>query len=156
MARGQTLTDRLRGQHADFRTLLDAMETARGGEGAAAALRRLLPLLAAHERLERRLLYPALLAHGEGIDPRLIASFEDEHKQVHDKLAALRAALGARDSELGRLVAVAEFVGLLREHLEDEEQTLFPLVEGRVPRATLVELASLAEEQAAAHTGRAR
>lgn len=156
MAHGRTLTDLLRAEHAEIRALLAEMEGAHGGKGAAEALRRLLPRLSTHESIERTLLYPALVAQGQGVDPRLIAAFEDEHKQVHEKVAALRAALDDRDAGLGRLVAVAEFIGLLREHLEDEEQTLFSLVESRVPRETLVALAAKAEGLGAAQPGKGR
>lgn len=150
MAPALTLTAWLRRDHQTFRALMERMEAARGGTAETDLLKRLLPLLAAHERVERELLYPAILEHVKPLDPRLIDAFADEHAQVREKIEALRAALADGDAVLGRLVAVAEFVGLLREHLEDEEQTLFPLVESRVPVAVLFELAARAEKAATA------
>ncbi|MDE2293349.1 MAG: hemerythrin domain-containing protein [Elusimicrobia bacterium] len=152
----------LRRQHGVFRGLLDEMESAlktpAGEAQAADALRRLLPQLSAHERVERELLYPAIIAHVKPVDPRVIDMFEEAHERVHEKVDSLRAALQDRNAALGRLVAAADFIALLREHLEEEEETLFPLAESSVPGETLRELGERAEKAAGApgHAGRKR
>lgn len=152
MARSATLTGWLRGQHESFRGILDEMESAlkspASDERLSRLLGRLLPLLSGHERVERDLLYPALLEHVKPMDPRLIDLFEDAHESLHEKCDALRAALEDREARLGRLVAGADFIALLREHLEEEEQSLFPLAEARVPRAVQLDLGSRASSMA--------
>ena len=141
---GITLTGWLRREHDAFRSLLDEMEeTLRLDAPEArltALLGRLLPALAAHERVERELLYPALLEHVKPMDPRLIDVFEEGHETLHEKTDALRSALEDREASVGRLVAAADFISLLREHLEEEEQTLFPLAEQKVPKPAMADL----------------
>lgn len=141
-------------QHDVFRGMLSDMERVLKEDADAERFKtllvRLLALLSAHEAVERDLLYPAVLEHAKPIDPRLIDLFEEAHERVHEKIEALRSALEDRDSGLGRLVAGADFIALLREHLEEEEQTLFPLAESRVPKAVLQELGERAERAAPA------
>lgn len=139
-----TLTGWLRREHDAFRGLLDEMEETLKQDAPEARLTallgRLLPALSAHERVERELLYPALLEHVKPMDPRLIDVFEESHESVHEKTDALRSALEDRGAALGRLVAAADFIAMLREHLEEEEQTLFPLAEQKVPKGALTDL----------------
>lgn len=150
----RTLTSWLRRQHDVFRALLVEMESALHDDAEAyrfkTLLVRLLALLSAHEEIERDLLYPAVLQHGKALDPRLIDLFEEGHDSVHEKIEALRSALEDKDAALGRLVAGADFIAMLREHLEEEEQTVFALADSRVPAAVLKELAGRAEDAASA------
>lgn len=145
---GISLTGWLRREHDAFRVILDEMEETIKLDSPevrlTALLGRLLPALSAHERVERDLLYPALLEHVKPMDPRLIDVFEEAHECVHEKTDALRSAIEDRGAGLGRLVAAADFISLLREHLEEEEQTLFPLAEQKVPKAALSDLGSRA------------
>lgn len=145
----RTLTSWLTRQHDVFRGMLVDMETALRDDADAERFKthlvRLLALLSAHEAVERDMLYPAVLEHVKALDPRLIDLFEDAHEGIHEKIQALRSALEDRDAALGRLVAGADFIALLREHLEEEEQTLFPLADSRVPKAVLQELGARAE-----------
>lgn len=145
----QTLTSWLTRQHDVFRGMLGDMETALKDDADAARFKtmlvRLLALLSAHEGVECELLYPAVLEHGKALDPRLIDLFQEGHERIHDKIEALRSALEDRDAAMGRLVAGADFIALLRDHLEEEEQTLFPLADARVPRAVLLDLGARAE-----------
>jgi hemerythrin-like domain-containing protein len=149
MASQKTLTSWLSRQHDVFRGMLGEMETALRDDADAGRFKtllvRLLALLSAHEGVERELLYPAVLEHVKPLDPRLIDLFQEGHERIHDKIEALRSALEDKDAAMGRLVAGADFIALLREHLEEEEQTLFPLAEARVPRAVLIDLGGRAE-----------
>lgn len=159
MSRPRTLTSWLTGQHDVFRRMLGEMESALHDDADAERFKtllvRLLALLSVHEGVERDLLYPAVLEHVKPLDPRLIDLFEEEHERVHEKISALRAAFEGRDAGLGRLVAGADFIALLREHLEEEEQTLFPLADARVPLAVLQGLGTRAQrlEPAAGRKG---
>ncbi|TBR23501.1 hypothetical protein EPO15_05810 [bacterium] len=150
----RTLTSWLSRQHDVFRGMLGEMETSLRDDADAARFKtllvRLLALLSAHEAVERDLLYPAVLEHVKPLDPRLIDLFQEGHERIHDKIEALRSALEDKDAALGRLVAGADFIALLREHLEEEEQTLFPLADSRVPKAVLTELGARAEGAATA------
>lgn len=153
MRAAPSLTVWLTRQHDSFRGMLGEMETALQDDADAARFKtllvRLLTILSVHESVERDLLYPAVLEHVKPLDPRLIDLFQDAHERIHEKIESLRAALEDRDSGLGRLVAGADFIALLREHLEEEEETLFPLAEARVPKAVLLELGGRAERSAA-------
>lgn len=150
----RTLTAWLRRQHDVFRGLLVEMEKALHDDVDAGRFKtllvRLLALLSAHEEVERDLLYPAVLAHGGPLDPRLIELFEEGHDTVQERIEALRSALEDKDAVLARLVAGADFIAMLREHLEEEEQTVFALADSRVPAAVLKELAERAEGSAPA------
>lgn len=153
----RTLTEWLVRQHDVFRGMLGEMETVLKDDADAERFKtmlvRLLAMLSVHEAVERDLLYPAVLEHVKPLDPRLIDLFEEAHERVHEKIEALRSALEDRDAGLGRMVAGADFIAMLREHLEEEEQTLFPLAQSRVPAAVLKDLGERAERSAAA-TGR--
>lgn len=150
----RTLTEWLIRQHDVFRGMLGDMETVLKDDADAERFKtmlvRLLAMLSVHEAVERDLLYPAVLEHVKPLDPRLIDLFEEAHETVHEKIEALRSALEDRDAGLGRLVAGADFIAMLREHLEEEEQTLFPLAESRVPAAVLRDLGERAERSAQA------
>lgn len=150
----RTLTEWLTRQHDVFRGMLGDMETALKDDADAERFKtmlvRLLAMLSSHEAVERELLYPAVLEHVKPLDPRLIDLFEEAHETVHEKIEALRSALEDRDAGLGRMVAGADFIAMLREHLEEEEQTLFPLAQSRVPVAVLRALGERAERSAAA------
>lgn len=144
-----TLTEWLVRQHDVFRGMLGEMETVLKDDADAERFKtmlvRLLAMLSVHEAVERDLLYPAVLEHVKPLDPRLIDLFEEAHERVHEKIEALRSALEDRDAGLGRMVAGADFIAMLREHLEEEEQTLFPLAQARVPAAVLTDLGARAE-----------
>lgn len=148
MGAAPTLTSWLTRQHDVFRDMLGEMETALQDdvdtERFKTLLLRLLALLSVHEAVERELLYPAILEHVKPLDPRLIDLFEEAHERIHNKIEALRSVLQDRDAGLGRMVAGADFIALLREHLEEEEQTLFPLADSRVPREVLCGLGARA------------
>jgi hemerythrin-like domain-containing protein len=150
----RTLTEWLTRQHDVFRGMLGDMETVLKDDADAERFKtmlvRLLAMLSVHEAVERDLLYPAVLEHVKPLDPRLIDLFEEAHETVHEKIEALRSALEDRDAALGRLVAGADFIAMLREHLEEEEQTLFPLAASRVPEAVLRDLGGRAERSAQA------
>lgn len=150
----RTLTEWLIRQHDVFRGMLGDMETVLKDDADAERFKtllvRLLAMLSSHEAVERDLLYPAVLEHVKPLDPRLIDLFEEAHERVHEKIEALRSALEDRDAGLGRLVAGADFIAMLREHLEEEEQTLFPLAQSRVPAAVLRDLGERAERSAPA------
>lgn len=148
------LTAWLTHQHDVFRGMLGEMETVLRDDADAERFKtmlvRLLAMLSAHEAVERDLLYPAVLEHVKPLDPRLIDLFEEAHERVHEKIEALRSALEDREAGLGRMVAGADFIAMLREHLEEEEQTLFPLAQSRVPTAVLADLGARAERSVAA------
>ena len=149
------ITDWLRVQHGEFRELLHKIELAQHDPGSSGAgevrrlLKRLLPRLKAHERVEDELLSPVLRGAVKGIEPGLTSIFMEGHEELHGKLDRLQEALGMGTAPLSQFVAAVDFGSLLKEHMEQEERILFPIVERSLPLETLEELATQAEALAA-------
>ncbi|PIP83400.1 MAG: hypothetical protein CO113_08865 [Elusimicrobia bacterium CG_4_9_14_3_um_filter_62_55] len=134
-----TITELLRRQHESFRRTLRAMRDSlkkdgtEGHAGLDRSLRHLLPLLAAHEEVEHDLLFPALSSSEKPVSGEVLDYFDKEHETVHHHIGELLESLQAPEARLRRLVATSDFIAVLEEHLEQEERTLFPLVEEILP-----------------------
>ena len=95
------------------------------------------PLLAAfHEQLERHFhteesqLFPAFES-ATGMKDGPTAMMRIEHKQMHDLLAALAAAIAARDSD--EFAGQAEaLVILMQQHNLKEENILYPMCDSHL------------------------
>lgn len=153
-----TITELLRADHRRFTRSLRAMEAVLKSDrvGAAVKLRAqleaYLPELAAHERIEEELLFPALAKAG-GMPPGVAAMFQSGHQEIREKIRALREVLSLREAPLSRFVAGVDFLHVMREHMEEEERLLFPAAERILPQELL---ARLGGEAASRHgTGRA-
>jgi len=113
------------------------------------ALRRFIPLLAAHEEVEHDLVFPALAGAPERISPEVLESFDREHEEVHKRIGELLEAMQNPEGVLGQVVATSDFTAVLSEHLEQEEATLFPLVENYLPEDQQEKLGVAANTQTA-------
>lgn len=113
------------------------------------SLRRLLPLLAAHEEVEHDLLFPALASASKPVSAEILDYFDKEHETVHHHIGELLESLQAPEARLRRLVATSDFTSVLEEHLEQEERTLFPLVEEVLPAEEQHRLGEAGNEQTA-------
>jgi hemerythrin-like domain-containing protein len=141
-----TITELLYRQHESFRRTLREMRESLKDQGTGGherldrALRKLLPLLAAHEEVEHDILFPALAKAEKPVSPEIIDYFDKEHETVHHHIGELLEALQAPEARLRRLVATSDFASVLEEHLEQEERTLFPLVDDLIPKERQREL----------------
>ena len=86
----------------------------------------------------------ALLAHFEAEERLIFPLLESEHaaeieraKEDHERVRALLADLGLRaDLHLLRKDVAVELLGLLREHAEWEDRTLYPWAQSRASEET--------------------
>lgn len=82
------------------------------------AATQLLQAIHMHSRLEESVFYPGV----RGVDPNLIAHFEDEHLQVDELVAELQGMNAAQRDE----ARVRRMIDAVLEHIEEEETELFP------------------------------
>lgn len=130
-----TITQQLRAEHLSFRCMLREIEASLKEQSpdrlsqVKRALKQLLPLLSTHEQVEEQLLFPAALESVAGLRPEVVAMFRSEHEELNEKLEVLRDSLEIRMAPVSQFVAVVNFQSFLKDHMEEEEQTLFPLIE---------------------------
>jgi hemerythrin superfamily protein len=86
------------------------------------AATQLLQAIHTHSRLEESVFYPGV----RGIEPNLIAQFEEEHLNADELLAALEGmdAGAARFDPLMR-----ELISNVLAHMDEEETELFPMLQ---------------------------
>jgi hemerythrin superfamily protein len=85
--------------------------------------KQILQAVHIHSRLEESVFYPAVRC----IDESLIKHFEQDHQKVDDLLATLdgMSLAEARSDALMR-----ELITALMSHIQEEENDLFPRIEG--------------------------
>lgn len=110
-----------------------------------------LNTLVDHHHGEDLLIWPLLAARAE-IPTELQDRMNRQHADIHDRIDGAREIIGrwreradpgVRD-ELARLIT--DLAGLLRGHLEDEENRILPLVEQHVSQAEYQALAEFGHE----------
>jgi hemerythrin superfamily protein len=82
------------------------------------ATTQLLQAIHMHSRLEESVFYPGV----RGIDPNLIAHFEDDHQQVDELLAELQ---GMNDTQRAE-PQVRQLIESVLKHIHEEETEFFP------------------------------
>jgi len=86
------------------------------------AATQLLQAIHMHTRLEESVFYPGV----RGIEPNLIAQFEEEHLNVDDLLATLEAM----DLDQPRVEPLMrELITAVLSHIDEEETELFPMLQ---------------------------
>ena len=123
--------------HRRFEKLLKNGEatTERAKKGRRQILDTLTAELAVHEALEEKLVYPALEPHGEAHD-LVLESFQEHHvadivvKELHD--------VAADDEQWGAKFKVLK--ENISHHISEEENKLFPIARGMLPREELLAL----------------
>lgn len=80
-----------------------------------------------HSMLEEEIFYPAVRAHGQGDVEDLLNEAEVEHEAVDELIAKLRELEASDPMYCAYFSVLAEYV---RHHVKEEEQELFPKVEG--------------------------
>jgi hemerythrin superfamily protein len=86
------------------------------------AAQRSMMLVALHTELEEQVFYPAV----REIDPDLIAHSLDEHREAKQLMSQLQG-MQPGDAQFDRVFL--QFASAVEEHLNDEEQKLFPEVQ---------------------------
>jgi hypothetical protein len=118
------VTELLRQQHTELRALLQEATAAVDPAGCRPMLRRIAQAIDVHTKIEAEILYPAVRRlRTESAEELFLTSLE-EHHVVHVLTAALLLASHERVGEA--LVALEKTVC---EHIEQEEQRVFGLVE---------------------------
>jgi iron-sulfur cluster repair protein YtfE (RIC family) len=121
--------------HDDHRRVRDLCARLDGeGDSAEATAGQLCRELELHEHLESDVLYPA--AERAGVAGDVLAQ---AHRAHHDLAGIVQevATLTAGDDRFA--AATRSLIGHARQHIEDEERTLFPILE-RALGAALVDL----------------
>lgn len=136
-------------EHRRISTLLQVLERlCRAVEVDAPRLERAVDLLASyadrlHHGKEERHLFPALERAGLPRGHGPVQVMLDEHEEGRAGIDALRA--GVRALRAGRPAkdlrsACARYVSLLREHIEKEDEVLFPMAEELLGASARAEL----------------
>lgn len=127
-------TEVLRKDHARIRRILDVLEhlLRKGEEVPHAALALLLnhleQELEGHLRREEEILLPFLVSVTGGLRGY---HFDRDHGDIHTSIQFMALILGQKEmASVSSLVACGDhLVEILREHMDDEEATIFPLAE---------------------------
>jgi hemerythrin superfamily protein len=120
----ETVTDFLRRQHAEVRSMFAQMEGAQG-ETRTQIFDCLRAFLAVHETAEEEVIYPALRKSG-GDAAAVVAARLKEEDQAKKTLSELEK-LGPDGEGFGGLFA--EFRSAVIDHAHSEETEVFPLLE---------------------------
>ena len=83
------------------------------------AARQILQALHTHSRVEESVFYPAV----RNLEPSLIGHFEQDHLKVDDLLATLQG-MPLNDAHSEQLMR--QLIDLAVQHMQEEEQQLFP------------------------------
>ena len=92
-----------------------------------------------HFRVEEEVLLPDAAPQVQPTDPAVVRVLTD-HVEIRRRAAELESAASPKPDELN---ALGE---LLNDHVRHEERVLFPMIEERLPRDQLAELAQRIEE----------
>ena len=140
--------DVLMDEHRVIERVLDALETAASRLDRGEAVPAQFFLDAAdfasgfadrcHHGKEEGVLFRAMDAHGEPTDSGVVGMLKDEHVEGRRYVQQLRAAataLAGGDSSAARRIASTSYAysGLLREHIEKEDDAVFPMAADLIP-----------------------
>lgn len=146
-----TITKWLRDNHREFRDSLREIWTAlqeSPPEGITLAeneLGKLIISLKLHEAIEEGILFPIAEEHSGLKGADTLELFKEDHHKLQQALDQLHDALGKESPPVSQIWAAMEFETLLREHMEQEEEVLFPLFEKNIPLEIQKELTEKAE-----------
>lgn len=124
--------DILREEHRHILDVLDALESANALEAEADFYADALSFLLecvdqSHHQKEERSLFVRL--DSSESPTGALTDLRRDHQAIHDAIDQMRDALQRGDVAIVR-GAVAEYVDLMRDHIEREELILFPMCEG--------------------------
>jgi hemerythrin-like domain-containing protein len=99
-------------------------------------------LLQQHTAIENEVFYPTVLERTEGERAAVLESFEEHH--VADALLAELADTSVSDEQVRAKTTV--LIELVRHHVEEEEQEMFPDVRNQLGRKALQEVGQRMQE----------
>ena len=124
-------TDLLKKQHRKVDRALSSLE--KGNGDAAALLEQVANDLAAHMAIEHEILYPAAAE----VDSDLISEAFEEHAIAEIALKRCMAIEPEGEIFTARVTVLKE---IIKHHVEEEEEELFPKLERKLGQARLEEL----------------
>lgn len=142
-AREMPLIHRIfRHQFAEVRTLVRAVTAAdlKRVRSVAGHLGFLLDALHMHHTTEDDLIWPKLLDRA-GLDAPLVERMEEQHQQINVSVAEVRAAMSVWCSDPTPATSsaladrIGEFLVVLENHLDEEEQVVVPLIDRHLTEA---------------------
>lgn len=131
--------------HNMVRDLADRYLNSGSQEVKKQAGKQILQALHMHSRLEESVFYPAVRC----IDESLVRHFEQDHQKVDDLLATLDG-MALDDAHSDTLMR--ELIGAVTAHIREEENELFPRIEGSGVDMTPVGVQMAAFEANMVHT----
>ncbi|VXB48789.1 hemerythrin domain-containing protein [Massilia sp. 9I] len=138
-------TEALVRDHDMVRSLSDKYLNSDSQEVKMQAGKQILQALHMHSRLEESVFYPAVRC----IDEALIKHFEQDHQKVDDLLATLDGmSLGDAHSD----ALMRELISAVSAHIQEEENELFPRIDGSGVDMTSVGLQMQSFEANMVHT----
>lgn len=129
-----TATELLRSDHKQINDLFDQSEASDDSREKRRLFHDIQQLLDLHLFVEETVFYPHLSEKKEFGDT--IQSFYDDHQKVKDLLK--QASKAMEKSEFESLVD--QIASSFQQHVEEEENTLFPKVESLIPSEELKEI----------------
>jgi hemerythrin-like domain-containing protein len=131
-----------RRQFAEVRALVPEVPAADVARVRAVAdhLEFLLDGLHMHHTTEDDLVWPKLLER-VGLDAPLVQRMEEQHRQIDVSVTEVRAALSVWRSDSSPATSsaladrIGEFLAVLEEHLDEEEQVVVPLIDRHLTEA---------------------
>lgn len=121
-------TDLLRADHDRINALFDQYMLALNDESDMAAFlaREICEALETHTALEKELFYPA-------VEPEAVKLVADSLRDNQDIDECITAYMEMADDDPDRESAMMRIMELVGQHVAEEEELLFPLMEERIP-----------------------
>ena len=137
--------DALKKDHELVKKLAQSYFNSESDEVKIRAAEQILMLLETHALLEEGAFYPAV----RDMSPETIAHFEDQHHQVDEMLAELKQkGLDSADS----IPMFEQVMEMMMQHIQEEEEKLFPQLEKADMDMTQLGLRMQAYEANLVHT----
>lgn len=129
----------LTSQHAEVEQLWSQLQAAHeaGAGGQAELAQHIVSLLSQHDALETQLLYPELHEHGGEAGRRMSEHGLEEHQQVRDLLEAVD---GADIADEAVFTLLSRAMGMVIDHVAEEEEQMFPVLRRACGQERLSEL----------------
>jgi hemerythrin superfamily protein len=136
----QDAVEVLTADHIEVEQMFRQIEAMPDGDAKGQIVADIVRELSIHAAIEEQILYPAMrkaLPDGE----TLVQEAIDEHQQVKETLAAIERAESAAERD----PLLAQLIGDVRHHVEEEETELFPKLRASIGSAEIEEMGAKLE-----------
>src|SRR4051812_8994356 len=135
----------LKDQHQEAKDLLNEIIDQKDASGSRSLLEKMSKVLLVHMQIEETIVYPTARQcfQGDVRKPSVVQSFE-EHELARQCLSALESTAPTDEHFLARAKVLK---GLLREHIFEEENELFPSLSTKLGQAGIDMLGNEIERQ---------